>query len=80
MLQFKAGYKFVNGGVHAQVLDFLAAISCRADLDEARRMLGLALVDVAETTIGLGQALPKPNPSISDPEMDMEEPIYLVVP
>jgi hypothetical protein len=80
MLQFKAGYKFVNGGVHAQVLDFPAAISCGADLDEARRMLGLALVDVAETTIGLGQAPPKPNPSISDLEMDRGEPIYLVVP
>ena len=77
MLQYKAGYKFVDGGVHAQVLDFAAAISCGADLDEARRMLGLALVDVAETFIGLGKALPKPDPSVSDPEMDLEEPIFL---
>jgi hypothetical protein len=77
MLQYKAGYKFVEGGVHAQVLDFPAAISCGADLQEARRMLGLALVDVAETRVELGQAIPKPDPSVSDPEMDLEEPIFL---
>jgi predicted RNase H-like HicB family nuclease len=77
MLQYKAGYKFIEGGVHAQVLDFPGAISCGADLDEARRMLGLALVDVTETLIGLGQSLPKPDPAVSDPEMDLEEPIFL---
>jgi hypothetical protein len=77
MLQYKAGYKFVSGGVHAQVLDFPAAISCGADLDDARRMLGLALVDVAETLLGLGEPLPRPDPAVSDPEMDLEEPIYL---
>jgi hypothetical protein len=77
MLQYKAGYKFVDGGVHAQVLDFPAAISCGSDLDDARRMLGLALVDVAETLIGIGGALPRPDPAVSDPEMDIEEPIFL---
>jgi hypothetical protein len=77
MLQYKAGYKFVNDGVHAQVLDFPAAISCGTDLDEARRMLGLALVDVAETLVGLGEAIPQPNPAVTNPEMDLEEPIFL---
>jgi len=77
MLQYKAGYKFVDGGVHAQILDFPAAISCGADLDDARRMLGLALVDVVETLIGLGEALPKPDPTVTDPEMDLKEPIFL---
>jgi predicted RNase H-like HicB family nuclease len=77
MMQYKAGYKYVDGGVHAQVLDFPAAISCGTDLDEARRMLGLALVDVAETMLGLGEALPRPDSSVSDPEMDLEEPIFL---
>ena len=77
MLQYKAGYKFVNGGVHAQVLDFPAAISCGTDLDDARRMLGLALVDVAETMLSLGEAIPKPDPAVSDPEMDLEEPLFL---
>lgn len=77
MLQYKAGYKFVNGGVHAQVLDFPEAISCGADLDDARRMLGAALLDVVETRLELGETLPRPDPTATDPEMDLEEPIYL---
>lgn len=77
MIQYKAGYKFVDDGVHAQVLDFPAAISCAADLDGARRMLGLALIDVAETLLGLGRPLPQPDSTSTDPEMDLEEPIYL---
>jgi predicted RNase H-like HicB family nuclease len=77
MLQYKAGYKFVDGGVHAQVLDLPAAITCGSDLAEARRLLGVALIDVAETLLELGQPLPQPNPQVSDAEMDIEEPIYL---
>lgn len=77
MVQYKAGYKFVDGGVHAQVLDFPAAISCGDDLDDARRMLGTALIDVAETLLGLGDPLPRPDPTATDPEMDLEESIYL---
>jgi hypothetical protein len=77
MLQYKAGYKFVEGGVHAQVLDFPAAITCGSDLAEARQLLAVALVDVAETSLELGQPLPVPDPQISDVEMDIEEPIYL---
>ncbi len=77
MLQYKAGYKFVAGGVHAQVVDFPAVITCAADLTEARRLLTTALLDVAETRLELGQSLPTPNPDKSDPEMDFEEPIYL---
>lgn len=77
MLQYKAGYKFVDGGVHAQVLDFPAAITCGGDLAEARGLLALALIDVAETLLEVGQPLPVPNPQLSDAEMDIEEPIYL---
>ena len=77
MLTYKAGYKFVDGGVHSQVIDFPAAITCAADLTEARRLLAAALLDVAETRLELGQSLPKPNSSAHDPEMDFEEPIYL---
>ncbi len=77
MLRYKAGYKHVDGGVHAQVLDFPAAITCAGDLDEARRLLGIALVDVAEAAVESGQALPVPDPDSFDPEMDLEEPIYL---
>jgi predicted RNase H-like HicB family nuclease len=77
MLQYKAGYKFVGSGVHAQVVDFPAVITCADDLSEARRLLAAALLDVAETRLELGQSLPAPNPSATDPEMDFEEPIYL---
>jgi hypothetical protein len=77
VLQYKAGYKYVEGGVHAQVVDFPAAITCAGDLSEARRLLTAALLDVAETRLGLGQSLPTPNPAVTDPEMDFEEPIYL---
>lgn len=77
VLQFKAGYKFVEGGVHAQVLDFPAAITCADDLNEARRLLAVALVDVAEAAMESGLPCPVPNPLVSDPEMDIEEPIYL---
>jgi predicted RNase H-like HicB family nuclease len=77
MLQYKAGYKFIDGGVHAQVVDFPAAITCAEDLAEARKLLTGALLDVAETYLELGQPLPTPNPTGSDPEMDLEEPSYL---
>jgi len=77
MLQYKAGYKFVDGGVHGQVVDFPAVITCAADLTAARRLLASALLDVAETRLELGQALPTPNPSATDAEMDFEEPIFL---
>jgi predicted RNase H-like HicB family nuclease len=77
MIQYKAGYKMVNGGVHAQVLDFPAAISFGVDIAEARYMLTLALLDVTETYLAEGLALPRPDEAVSDPEMDIEEPIYL---
>jgi predicted RNase H-like HicB family nuclease len=77
MLTYKAGYKFVDGGVHAQVLDFPAAITCAADLTEAKRLLTGALLDVAEARLELGHPLPTQNPRATDPEMDFEEPIYL---
>ncbi|MGL4423063.1 MAG: type II toxin-antitoxin system HicB family antitoxin [Gemmataceae bacterium] len=77
MIRYKAGYKFVSTGVHAQVLDFPSAITWGADLDAARRELAVALVDVAEASLEVGEPLPQQNATISDPEMDIEEPIYL---
>jgi predicted RNase H-like HicB family nuclease len=77
MLRYKAGYKFVPTGVHAQVLDFPAAITWGADLIEARRALTVALVDVAEAAVESGQPLPVPDPTATNLEMDLEEPIYL---
>jgi len=72
-------YKFVDGGVHAEVMDFPGAITCGHDLSEARRLLASALIDVAEATLSRGQPLPPPNPQASDEESDLEEPIYLVL-
>ncbi|MEN1678762.1 MAG: hypothetical protein AAGJ46_04170 [Planctomycetota bacterium] len=77
MIQYKAGYKYVEGGVHAQVIDFPAAITCGDDIDAARRLLAAALLDAAEACIEFGDALPTPNAKASNPEMDIEEPIYL---
>ena len=77
MLRYKAGFKYVSTGVPAQVMDFPAAITCTHDLAEARRLLGVALVDVAEAAVEAGQALPVPDPEVYDAEMDIEEPIDL---
>jgi predicted RNase H-like HicB family nuclease len=79
MLSYRAMYKFLDDGVHAEVLDFPGAISSGADLDEARRMLAGALVDMAETHLQQGEALPIPDPSCTDPEADIEEPIHLLL-
>lgn len=78
MLIYKAMYKFLpDGAVHAQVLDFPGAITCGKNLDDARKLLSGALVDMAETNLLLGEALPLPDSSLSDTEVDLEEPIYL---
>jgi predicted RNase H-like HicB family nuclease len=77
MLTYKAAYQFVEGGIHAHVLDYPGAISCGADLDEARRMLASALLDLAGYALERGEPLPKPDPSLNDPDADVEEPIYL---
>ena len=79
MLTYKAMYKYVDGGVHAEVLDFRGVISFGRDLEDARRMLVCALEDMAETNLLLGEPLPRPDPSVSDPEADIEEPIHLLV-
>jgi len=79
MLTYKAMYKFLDNAVHAEVLDFPGAITFGADLDEARRMLASALVDMAETNLLHGEPLPLPDPTCTDPEADLEEPIYLLL-
>ena len=79
MLTYKAMYKMIDEGVHAEVLDFPGAISFGADLEEARRMLSSALVDMAETNFILGEPLPTPDPTCTDVDADLEEPIYLLL-
>jgi predicted RNase H-like HicB family nuclease len=72
-------YKFLDDGVHAEVLDFPGAISSGRDIDEARRLLRSALTDMAEDTLQRGEPLPQPNPSATDAESDLEEPIHLLL-
>jgi predicted RNase H-like HicB family nuclease len=72
-------YKFLDEGVHAEVLDFPGAISFGKDFEDARRMLSSALVDMAETNLSLGEPLPQPNPAVTDAEADIEEPIHLLL-
>jgi predicted RNase H-like HicB family nuclease len=72
-------YKYLDDGVHAEVLDFPGAISCGRDLDEARRLLRSALTDMAEEALQRGEALPQPNPAATDPQSDLEEPIHLLL-
>jgi predicted RNase H-like HicB family nuclease len=79
MLTYKAMYKFFEHGVHAEVLDFPGTITAGDTLQEARRLLASALVDMAETALLHGEALPQPDPSCTDPEADLEEPIHLLL-
>ena len=78
MLTYKALYKFLDHGIHAEVLDFPGTITCGATLEEARRLLASALADMAETNLLRGEPLPQPDPSLTDPEADLEEPIHPV--
>ena len=79
MLTYKAMYKFLERGVHAEVLDFPGTMTSGANLQEARQLLASALVDMAETALLYGESLPQPDPSCTDPEADLEEPIYLLL-
>ena len=79
MLTYKAMYKFLEHGIHGEVLDFPGTITAGDTLQEARRLLASALVDMAETALLRGEALPQPDPSCTDPEADLEEPIHLLL-
>ena len=79
MLIYRAMYKFLDEGVHAEVLDFPGVITFSDNLPNARQLLGSALVDMAETNLIQGEALPQPDSSCTDPEADLEEPIYLLL-
>jgi predicted RNase H-like HicB family nuclease len=79
MLTYKAMYKFLNEGVHAEVLDFPGTITFGKDLREARRLLASALTDMAETYLLHSEPLPRLNASCSDEEVDLDEPIHLLL-
>ena len=79
MITYKAMYKFLDDGVHGEVLDFPGVITCGKDIDETRSLLADALVDMSETCLALGEKLPMPDPNVSDLDADLEEPIHLIL-
>lgn len=79
ILTYEAIYKFLDEGVHAEVVDFPGVITCGKTLQEARRLLASALVDMAETALLHGEPLPQPDPSSTNPDTGLEEPIHLLL-
>lgn len=72
-------YKFLDDGVHGEVLDFPGVVTCGSDLSHARKLLAAALVDMAETSLDMGESLPTPLEGIFDPDADIVEPIHLIL-
>lgn len=79
MLIYKASYKYLDDGIHGEVIDFPGVITCGRDIRETRKQLAGALEDMAETSILLGEPLPPPNPEAKDAEADFDEPIHLIL-
>lgn len=79
MISYKAMYKYLDEGVHGEILDFPGVITWGATLEKTRRLLASALVDMAETNLVNGEPLPHPDPRLTDPEADLEEPIHLLL-
>jgi predicted RNase H-like HicB family nuclease len=79
MLTYKAAYKWIEGVYLGEVLDFPGTVSFGNTLEEARKNLASALFDMAETNLLGGEALPLSDPKVSDPDADLEEPIYLAI-
>ena len=70
-------YKYLDEGIHAEVLDFPGVITWGTNLEEARRLLASALTDMAETNLLLGESLPLPDTMATDLDADLEERISL---
>jgi predicted RNase H-like HicB family nuclease len=79
MLTYKAMYKYLDEGIHGEVLDFPGVITWGKDLEEVRMLLATALVDMAETNLLYGEPLPQPDPNATDPDADLEEPVHLLL-
>ena len=79
MLIYKSAYKWEEGVCLGEVMDFPGTVSCGSTLNEARANLAEALRDMAETNLLRGESLPTPDDRRSDPDADLEEPIYLLL-
>ena len=78
MLIYKSVYKWEDGVCLGEVLDFPGTVAGGATLDEARASLASALSDMAETNLLRGESLPLPNPTLTDANSELDEPIYLM--
>jgi len=78
MIQYTACFRYLKKTVLARVLDFPGVVTEGKDLAHAREMLADALVTMSESYIKDGSAFPIPNPKSTDPESDLEEPIFLL--
>lgn len=79
MITYTAAYTFDGETCLGEVLDFPGTVSFGQTLEEARVNLSAALLDMAETNLSLSEPLPKPASSISKPDADITEPIYLIL-
>jgi len=79
MLTYKSSYKPSDEIWIGTVLDFPGTIAYGDSLAHARQNLALALRDMAETNLLRGEPLPIPDPTKTDPNADIEEPIHLVL-
>ena len=80
LLTYQAAYHDAGDGwLAGQVLDFPGAVSQGHGLDETRKMLATALVDLSESLIRNGSPLPIPDPSLTDDDADLVEPIHLLL-
>lgn len=79
MLVYHSAYRWEEGICLGEVLDFPGTVSFGHSLDESRENLAGALRDMAETNILRGEPLPVPDPGRSDPQAELQEPIYLVL-
>ena len=81
MIQYKAAYirDPSTGWYTARVIDFPGVLSQGRTLGHARRMLGDALREMTEWLPEDGQPLPRPDPTVTDTEAEVIEPIQLII-
>ena len=79
MLTYHAAFWTEGSTVLARIVDFPGVVAYGASIGEARAHLSAALVDMAETSLPEGEALPLPDPSSTDDSAELVEPIHLIL-
>ena len=79
MLTYHAAFWTEEGVVMGKAVDFPGVIAYGKSIEEAKVSLSSALVDMAETALLRGEALPIPDPSAVDEGAELNEPIHLVL-